>query len=124
MDLGVSATKIIVGVLSLSEIGSGSPFLGHYSSSLYLRNLIFVAHHSLRLFGPLPSPHTFPLSSSAHGATTPIAPSRSFSPAIWWSHGLTLCHSTLPPLALTNRQNSFAASVSRVRRRTVNFEVT
>src|SRR5262249_57498341 len=102
MDLGVSATKIIVGVLSLSEIGSGSPFLGHYSSSLYLRNLIFVAHHSLRLFGPLTSTHTLPLSSSVHSASNPIASSRSFRPAISWSHRLNLCPITLPPLPLSN----------------------
>src|SRR5262245_10712357 len=45
MNFGVSATKIIVGVLSLSEIGSGSPVVGHYPSAFGLAYLICTAVH-------------------------------------------------------------------------------
>jgi hypothetical protein len=42
MNLGVSATKIIVGVLSLSEIGFGSPVVDH--SAFGLAYVICTVH--------------------------------------------------------------------------------
>jgi hypothetical protein len=44
MDLCVSPTEIVVSVLSLSEIGSASPILGHYPSAFSLAYLICSVH--------------------------------------------------------------------------------
>jgi hypothetical protein len=41
MNLGVSATN---GVLGLSEVGFGSPILGHYPSAFGLANVISSVH--------------------------------------------------------------------------------
>jgi hypothetical protein len=44
MDLGVSATKIVVSVLSLPKVGFGPPIVGHYSSAFGLAYLISYVH--------------------------------------------------------------------------------
>src|SRR6516162_10303131 len=50
MDLGVSATKIVVSVLSLPKVGFGPPIVGHYPSAFSLAYLVILLHINFWLY--------------------------------------------------------------------------